>query len=184
MRRAQGRRRQPPYSPGLASERSGEAMSLGGRPSTAVPSTLGRDRSSRFGRWRTESGSGPGRRARAASPPGSDPFKECAGGLTGRSPRREEPDMRKLCAALAITAASLAIFEGCAPGPLAALCSLQAEASRRVARRLRKPSPGGRRVGAVLAARPALAHDAVPNPRRQRSLISARALRQECLRHT
>jgi len=53
-----------------------------------------------------------------ASPPGSDPFKECAGGLNGRSPRREEPEMRKMCAALAIVAASLAIFEGCAPIPL------------------------------------------------------------------
>jgi hypothetical protein len=35
-----------------------------------------------------------------------------------RSKRREEPDMRKLLAALAITVASLAVFEGCAPVPL------------------------------------------------------------------
>jgi hypothetical protein len=35
-----------------------------------------------------------------------------------RLPTREEPDMRKLLAALAITSASFAIFEGCAPIPL------------------------------------------------------------------
>ncbi len=32
--------------------------------------------------------------------------------------RREEPEMRKLCAAMAILVASLALFEGCAPVPL------------------------------------------------------------------
>jgi|PeaSoiMetatran63_FD_contig_123_7409_length_1966_multi_16_in_2_out_0_5 hypothetical protein len=32
--------------------------------------------------------------------------------------RREEPEMRKLLAALAIMVASLALFEGCAPIPL------------------------------------------------------------------
>jgi hypothetical protein len=35
-----------------------------------------------------------------------------------RDRRREEPEMRKLLAALAIMLASLALFEGCAPIPL------------------------------------------------------------------
>jgi hypothetical protein len=63
-------------------------------------------------------------RASGETPGGESPRISPAQGLRGwtdwsvRSPRREEPDMRKLFAALAITAASLALFEGCAPVPL------------------------------------------------------------------
>ncbi len=83
--------------------------------------------------------------------------------------------MRKLFAALAITVASLAVFEGCAH-PLAALCGLQAQASRGVAQRLRKSPSGGGRVGAVLAARPAIAHDGLPHARRHWPLIRGSSL--------
>jgi hypothetical protein len=48
----------------------------------------------------------------------SRPGKDCTAKGSEVSARREEPDMRKLWAAMAITVASLALFEGCAPVPL------------------------------------------------------------------
>ena len=59
------------------------------------------------------------------------------------------------------------------PGPVAALCGLRPQAGRRIARRLGKPSYRRRRLGAVLVPRPALSPDAVPGPRRPRSLIDS-----------
>src|SRR4051794_39226714 len=86
-----------------------------GRPLFLPASGPGADRN---GHRRTESGSRRGASTRATSPPETWPCKECAVARSGVSARREEPEMRKLCAAMAITVASLALFEGCAPVPL------------------------------------------------------------------
>src|SRR5262245_45125654 len=60
---------------------------------------------------------------------------------------------------------------GMRAGPLAALRSVEAEASRGVARRLGESPPRGRRLGALLAARPALAPVAVPHSWRRGSML-------------
>ena len=79
--------------------------------------------------------------------------------------------MRKLFAALAITAASLAVFEGCAPVPLPHYAAYK---PRRV-EELLVDSENLRQAGdeweRALAARPTFAHDAFPHPRRRRPLI-------------
>ena len=106
--------------------------------------------------------------------PGSDPRKECADGLIraviegGRS-----PTCGNSLAAMAIVVASLAVFEGCAPVPLPHYAAYRPKASRRIARRLGKPPAWPATMGTVLVPRPAVAPDAVPDPRRPRSLINA-----------
>src|SRR5262245_61103405 len=56
--------------------------------------------------------------AQRDGPPRISTGQGVLGERVGEYARREEPDMRKLYAALAITVASLALFEGCAPVPL------------------------------------------------------------------
>ena len=79
--------------------------------------------------------------------------------------------MRKLFAALAITVASLAVFEGCAPVPLPYYAAYKPRRVEELLVEFGKPAAGGRRMGAVLDARPAVAHDSLPNSRRHRTMI-------------
>src|SRR4051794_30763255 len=100
-----------------------------------------------------------------AWPPGSEPRDgSCGGTDPAVSDRmREEPRNAKAFVGLvAALGGPRRRRRRMRPRPAAALRGLQAEAGRTIARRLREPPPGGRRMGPILVPRPALAHDAVP----------------------
>src|SRR4051794_11348031 len=115
------------------------------------------------------------RQGETAWPPGSEPREGSRGGTdpSGIGPRREEPRNAKAFVGLDLDRDGEPRHRrGLRPPPPAALRGLPPLAGRAVARRLREHAAGRRRVEPILVPRSALAHDALPYPRRPRALIA------------